>query len=151
MTVIGKPLVKLTTDESIDTADADGRSIPLIKTIPEDVVQRTYGDLIDYMVSPEADELNPEYNDKQKELARRIEYWIGGIRNGTQRATFNLFRSGPNGQRLNPPIDFAQHVADTLPGMTHVETVVGPNGPIEYNQADLELVYHQVGGLESVI
>lgn len=151
MVTVGKPLVKLTTNAYTDSTDAEGRDISLIKTIPENVVQRTYGDLIDYMVSPEADELNPEYNSEQRRLAGRIEDWIGSIRRGSESATINLYRLGSNGQLVHPPIILTQRVADSLPNITHVESVVGPNGPIEYNQADLVVDYHQRGGLESVI
>lgn len=129
-----KPIVTLRTTE--------GNDVGLRKALPQNYVDGSFRDLIEYMTDTVEDDLNPSYTPEEIEVANNMRR----ILNDSANANISVMYLNQD-NRSSDPISLESRVGDYLPRMTKPLEIVRENGEREQcTGIDLELEVNQVGG-----
>jgi len=135
-------------EKPIATLKSDFReNSPVIyKALTQEAANGNFEELINYLLDPRADDINPGYNGPEREYAQRIRSWRDEVERNPNGASFNLFAIDERGEQVGP-FELEDKVSDYLPRIVRDRTIMGEDGPQEYKSADLFFIHQPVGGV----
>ena len=127
--------------------DRDGNDIILTKTV-EGAIEKPFGKVLEYMLNPREDSLNPAYEQDQRELADRIRDWKRRAENPADPEhpdRFQLMYRKSNGE-LSAPVDLNTYIRDYNDLILDKREVGEFEQELKYNGIDLVTKFIPGGG-----
>lgn len=118
----------------------------LVKYLPDNYLQKDFGDLLNYMADHRGDNINEAYETRENiHFAKRVQGWINKVKFDPETSSLDLRYMKENGTH-SQPISLDERVGDSIGNMILSKENIGEDGPIPYEGLDLYVQYHGAGG-----
>ncbi|RME15065.1 MAG: hypothetical protein D6797_07460 [Bdellovibrio sp.] len=107
----------------------------LIKRVDESYLSRTFGDLVNYILDPNPDALNPDgYNINEKEMAKKISDWFSEASTDDQ-VDVTLWAIKKDEQPIGP-LSLTQTVSDRSDEIITIKTETLDGAEVKFKHLD---------------